>query len=259
MSNLTTVLKYEFYNVLRSKWIIFYTLFLAACTFGFYEVADSFEKIALSLINVLVPIVSLVSILFTATYWYSSERFTEMLLTQPVPRQKLILARLIAIIGALSCSLLVGIYIPFLVHGDISWGSGVIGLASIFLTIVFSVLGVLIGVYISDRMLGIGLGLGLWFYMVVIHDALLLIMLLIFKDYPLDVPSAILGAINPVGLSRVVLLMFFDAPLLLGHTGALIRSLVETGAGYYYLTCFAIVWLLCPTFFAYRKFIYRDF
>lgn len=259
MKRFATVFKYEMFNALRSKWLYVYTALLGLFVFGFTYLTDDFRKSELALISVLTFLVPLVSILFTTAYWYSSENFTELLLSQPVSRRSLYWARIMALVSSLSLSLLCGLVLVFLVVGIWDWGIAWLFAASVVAGTVFCFLGALIATYIIDRMWGIGLGLALWFYFVAIHDALLLLVLYWFRDYPLDAVSAALCGLNPLALLRVTLLMHFDAPLLLGHSGALIRKMVESGSGFSFAAIVMAVWLVVPAVVAGRKFSRRDF
>ena len=249
----------ELKNVLRSRWLYAFSALLAFCSLCFFLLSKDPRKTQLALINVVIAVVPLVSVLFTNAYWYNSETFTELLLSQPVSRRRLFWSRSAAILPSLGVSLFLGLILPFLCLG--AWDGGLIWIfsAAILLASIFSFLGVLIASLIRDRMWGIGMSLGIWCYWMILHDAFILFVLYTFRDYPLEKVSAILCALNPLGLVRVGLLMHFDAPILLGHAGAFIRQLVETGAGYYYGLVFCVLWILIPAFIASRKFSKSDF
>ncbi len=254
-----SVLRYEAVNVLRSKWLYAYTGLLLLFTLGFRYLVDDPHKSDLALINVLVPLIPLVSVLFTTLYWYNAERFTELLLSQPVSRAALFGSRVLALLGSLTICLALGVFSATMLNGGPDVSSLWLFVGAAIAGAVFTLFGALISTLIVDRMWGIGLGFGLWFYFVAIHDALLLLMLYWFRDYSLQVPSMVMTALNPLALIRVVLLMHFDAPLLLGHAGAIVRQTVESGAGYTYSAVVLVAWMVVPGLLALRGFWRRDF
>lgn len=253
------VLRYELYNVLRSKWLYAYVGLLALCTLAFSRVAEDPQKVQLSLVTVINFFVPLISALFTTSYWYSSESFTELLLSQPVSRHRLFWSRIVAILSGLLVSIALGLLVPLAVSGMADSGSVWLFGAASFLTVVFCAIGALIATWANERMWGVGLAIGVWFYAIFIHDAIILSVLIQYRDYPLDTVSAGLCALNPIGLGRLALLMHFDAPLLLGHSGAVIRHLVETPAGYWVLVPIVLFWVFTPMLLAWRRFVKQDF
>jgi Cu-processing system permease protein len=245
--------------VSRNRWIFIYGILLFLITFAFIHIAGDFLKAALSLSSILVVLVPLTSVLFTTIYWYYSDRFTELLLTQPIPRLNVYLARIGAITVSLGTAFALALTVPFLILGGLSGSVLLMAATGLFLTVVFTTLGMLFGVLLGDRMKGVGLALGLWFYFAILHDGLILILLLVFRDYPMDLPAGILGALNPIGLARVVLLMSTNASMLLGHTGALVRSLLTSSMGYVLATLLALTWMTIPIALGMRAFRRRDF
>ena len=108
-------------------------------------------------------------------------------------------------------------------------------------------------------MKGMGLVLGLWVYLAMVHDAVVLLFLIALKDYPMDFPGGVLGVVNPIGLSRVILLMIQDAPLLLGHVGMVARNILTGSAGIMISAAFVLIWILLPVAVSLRIWKKRDF
>lgn len=114
MKLLKTVVYYELSNVLRSRWLYILTSLIAIMTFTFLFLSDDIKKTLLSLTIVFCALIPLVALLFTSLYWYNSERFTELLLTQPISRRVIFLSRTVVLGSGLIFSLSVGVLIPFL-------------------------------------------------------------------------------------------------------------------------------------------------
>ena len=108
-------------------------------------------------------------------------------------------------------------------------------------------------------MKGIGVILGLWLYFVIVHDGILLVVLVLLRDYPLDIASALAASLNPIGLVRVSLLLQFDAPLLLSQTGAIVRKMVTSWESYAVGLALGGLWIFIPAYFARRSFKRCDF
>lgn len=257
--SLRKILKYELLNLARNRWVFALTLIVAALSAGFIWMAGDFTKAVLSLSSVLTTLVPLLAALFAVVYWYYSDRFTELLLTQPIRRIELLAARWIAMSASLILAIAVGILLPFVALGGMDSGVLLVLATSAFLSMIFITLGIVIAASIGDRMKGIGLVLGLWLYFVLVHDSVILLLLLGFREYPLDLPAALLSAVNPLGLSRVLHLVHYDASLLLSYSGALVRSLVEGTAGVLAAVGLALLWLLVPLALARRRFMLKDF
>ncbi|MEQ1664634.1 MAG: hypothetical protein ABL927_04585 [Bdellovibrionales bacterium] len=258
MKNFLRQFKYEFLNVVRSRWIFFYVLIVFGLSAMFGYLSGDMSKTLVTLSSVVVVLIPLVSVLFSTFYWYNSDRYTELLLTQPVSRPSVLLSRGLAVVLALGFSFVFGAGFYFLIRGYWSSSLMLVLLIGFYLTFVFSVIGIWIGIAVLDRMRGVGLAFGMWLYFAIIHDSLILLSLLLFDEYPMDTPAAFMGVLNPIGLGRVILLMQQDSALLLGHSGALMRQVLTSASGTVYALLFAAIWLILPTFAAIHKFKSRD-
>jgi Cu-processing system permease protein len=253
------ILKYEWLNILRNKWLIVYTVLIAALTFTLIIIGGSFSKALLSIANVIVILVPLVSLLFTVVYWYYNEKYTEMLLTQPLSRKSIFFARFLALAGSQSLSVSIGLLLPFLFYNGLSKGVFLNVLIADLLTVTFVAIGLWIAMNLNDRMKGVGIALGIWFFFSVVYDGLILLLLISFKEYPLDYVSGVLGVLNPIGLSRVILLMFHNGSLLLGYAGSLAYKLLTESSGYFIVALVAMIWLIVPLSLAKTKMMKKDF
>ena len=82
------IIKYVFVDILRNKIITGYTILLALITIGVFQLDNNSAKSMLSLLNLVLFIVPLVSIIFTNIYLYNSSEFIELLVSQPLKRKK---------------------------------------------------------------------------------------------------------------------------------------------------------------------------
>lgn len=259
MRLLKTVVYYELSNVLRSKWLYVLTTLIAIMTFTFLFLSDDIKKTLLSLTIVFCALIPLVALLFTSLYWYNSERFTELLLTQPISRKVIFLSRAVILGASLILSLGLGVVIPFawfqLFSADILFFLALMSL----LSLVFVNLGLLISVSMSDKMKALGLVLGIWMYLLMIHDGIVLMGLLVLKGYPTDIFALIAGTVNPIGLARILLIRHFDQPLLLSFTGARVQLFLASTTGLTAALVAGFTWVVGPLWLGLRAFVRRDY
>ena len=55
------LLKYALYDILKSRFAIIYTVFLVLVAVSIYQVSDDLSKVSLSLMNIMIMIVPLIS------------------------------------------------------------------------------------------------------------------------------------------------------------------------------------------------------
>ena len=219
---------YEISNVLRSRWLIGYALFFGVTTDALLRFGGDPARALLSLMNVVLIVVPLVSLVIGTMYFYDAREFTELLLAQPVSRRDLFAGLLLGLIIPLAGAFLVGVGVPFAMHGltDAAQRGTLVALLLIgaVLTAVFTAIAFLVAVKWDDKVRGLGVAIALWLVCAVLYDGVVLILVMVFADYPLE--RAMLGLMlaNPIDLARVVLLLQSDASALMGYTGAVFKA-----------------------------------
>ncbi len=252
------ILKYVLYDVLRSKMIIVYTLLLFLISFGIIYTGKDVSKAVISLLNIVLLVVPLVSIIFGTIHFYNSKEFMEMLLAMPIKRKNIFWAEYAGLSLALSLGFTIGIGIPLLMYGGAA-GSFFLILSGVFLTFIFTSLAFLASVLNKDKSKGIGLSLVIWFYMSVIFDAIVLVLYFIFSSYPLEKATIIVAALNPVDLARILILLKLDVSALMGYTGATLQHFFGSAFGMVYSMGFLMIWAVMPTLLALRVFNRKNF
>lgn len=256
---LVKAFKYEARNLLRSHFIWLSCLLITALGVVFIRLTGDFTKATLALFSILSVTVPLLSLLYSCIYWYYSDRYTQLILAMPIKRRDFFWARWLALVLVLSGCVCIGFCLSFAFYSGLSKELFLTCLYLTFLVLVFTSIGLLVANLVSDRMKGLGLALGVWAYFTMVHDGLLLLLLIALKNYPMDLASAILAAINPIGLARLITLLNFDAALLLSQTGALMRQLITSWHAYAVAAIIALCWLVTPTWLAKRSFERCDF
>ena len=83
------IIKIILIDILKSKIVLAYTFILAILSWSSFALEDNSAKGILTILNVILFTVPLVSILFATIYLYNSSEFIELLLSQPIKRRKI--------------------------------------------------------------------------------------------------------------------------------------------------------------------------
>jgi len=251
------LVKYVMIDILRNKVVLGYTLFLLAVSFSVFNLEDNASKGVLSLLNIVLIIVPLLSIIFSTIYVYNSSEFIELLVSQPLKRTTLLTSIYAGLAISLVLAVIIGIGLPVLLYNPTDVGIALV-ISAVVLTAVFTGLAILASVVTRDKAKGIGLSILLWFYFAIIFDGLILFLLFQFADYPLEKVSIGLTALNPIDLSRILVLLKMDISAMMGYTGAVFKEFFEGWYGYVFISIVMLGWLFFPVFFAIRKFNKKD-
>ena len=111
----------------------------------------------------------------------------------------------------------------------------------------------------EDRLKGLGIAVGLWLFLAVLYDGLVLLLISIMADHPLERPLLALMLANPMDLARVGLLLQFDVAALLGYTGALMQKFFGRSMGVAVTSVAMASWILLPLLAGMRAFQKKDF
>lgn len=225
---------------------------------GFSYLNADAAKTTISLLNVVLLIVPLVSIILGTIQFYNSREFTELMMAQPIKRSSIFMAQYLGLAISLSAAFVVGTGLPMAFGGLTSAGIYLL-VNGAMLTFIFTGLAFLAAVITSDKAKGIGLALVVWFYFALLYDGIVLSLLFYFSDYPLEKPMLAFAALNPVDLSRITIMMKLDISALMGYTGALYNEFFGTVMGTFLSFSFMAFWAIIPVWIAKRKFEKKDF
>lgn len=254
---MTRIIKYVFYDMLRTRFIVLYTGLLFISTFAMFQIDSDPTKVVMSLLNIVLMVIPLISIVFTTIHFYNSYEFIELMLAQPVDRRIIFAGEYLAVVSSLCIAFLVGCGIPVFAHG-----ASVTALTLLFcgvvLTMVFVSLAFLGSVLTRDKAKAIGIALLFWFYFSLIYDGFLLWFVYAFSDYPLEKITLALIALNPVDLARVIMLLQLDISALMGYTGAFYKEFFGSGLGIFLSTLTLGFWIVIPFLISLRIFNKKD-
>jgi len=205
----------------------------------------------------------LVSTLFGITYYYESESFIKFLIVNPIPRRAVIFGHLSGLIFSLVLAIFLGLGLPLIFYGVVSPGNFtpflMLILVAMFLTIIFTGFAYYIGVKVDNRIKGFGYAILLWLFLAVIYDGIFLLLLFLLQDYPLEKFALTLTFLNPIDLSRLLIILRLDFAALLGYTGAVFRKFFGTSLGMFLSLFSLIIWSLLPVFLIKLKVRKKDF
>jgi Cu-processing system permease protein len=251
------IIKYVMTDILRNRIILLYTVVLFIASFSMFSLEDNTSKGLLSLLNIILIIVPLVSIIFSTIYTYNSAEFIELLVSQPLKRKTIWLSSFTGLAASLSLAFFIGAGIPIMVYQCNSIGFMMIAMG-IFLSIIFVAIAMLAVVKTRDKAKGIGVAILLWLYFSLLFDGLVLFLLFQFADYPLEKPMIGATALNPVDLGRIMILLQMEVSAMMGYTGAIFKDFFGTYTGVIFSFGVMLLWVVVPLWFSTRKFNHKD-
>lgn len=244
------ILKYAFFDLMRSRWMLIYCGFFLILTTALFMLSSDVSKVIITLMNVVLVLVPLISAMVSMMYVYSSREFSELLLAQPLNRKDIFLGQYLGISLSLALSVLLGVGVPFLFYE--LFGSGQVGnylvllLIGIVLSMIFSGIAFVIALRHENKIRGFGLVILTWLFLAVIYDGIFLLMLATFGDYPLDSAALAISILNPIDLSRILMLLKLDISALMGYSGAVFQKFLGGATGMLISTIALLLWIGLP-------------
>lgn len=251
------IARFILFDILKNKIVLFYTILLFIISWSVLGLESNYTKATLSLLNVVLLVVPLVSVIFSTIYVYNSGQFIELLLSQPITRGKIWFNLFLGLSTALILAFLIGCGIPILLYSSIETGFSLI-IIGMMLSVVFTSFAMLSAILSRDRAKGIGISIFIWIFFAIIYDGILLILMFQFADYPIEGIMATLTALNPIGLSRIFVLLQLDVSAMLGYAGAVFKQIFGSGGGMGISMLILTMWIVIPFLISLLKFNKKD-
>lgn len=251
------IIKYIILDIARNKIVIAYTLFLAIISFSVFSLEDEPGKGLLTLMNLVIFIVPLVSIIFSTIYMYNSSEFIELLVSQPLRRNKIWLSFFYGLSASLCLGFIIGIAIPVMIFSADELGLSII-ISGLLLSPIFTSIAMVAYVRSRDKAKGIGIAILLWLYFSILFDGLVLFLLFQFADYPIEKAMIGVSLLNPIDLSRILILLRMDVSALMGYTGAIFQDFFGTNTGMSISFATMMAWIFIPLIYSTRRFTRKD-
>ena len=249
--------RYILYDILRNKVVIGYTLFLFVVSLALFNMEENSSKAMLSLLNIVLIVVPLISLIFATIHYYNSYEFIELMVAQPMSRTRILLSEYAGVCFSLLTAFFLGVGLPILLFSPDATGMSILFTGSA-LTVIFTSLAFLASVKSRDKARGIGAALLLWFYFALIYDGLMMLILFNFSDYPLEKFILLMVGLNPIDLGRIFIMLKMDVSVLLGYTGALYKDFFGSATGVLFTVGIMTVWAVVPLWLAVRSFRKKD-
>ena len=235
---------------MRSRWSYVYFAFYLMLGIILLFLNNDLSKAVITLMNVIIILVPLIGTIFGVMYYYNSKEFTELLLAQPIKRSSIFLGQYLGVAMSLSMSLILGLGLPFVFYGlfksNAIWDFSLLLITGTFLTLIFTALAFNIALSNENRIKGFGYAILMWLFLSIIYDGIFLMSLILFEDYPLDKVSLVGTMLNPIDLSRTLILLKLDISALLGYTGAIFKQFFGTNTGLIISFLMLIMWVVLP-------------
>lgn len=237
--------------------MIFYTMLLLIVTFSVFNLEDTSSKGMITMLSMILLIIPLVSIIFSTIYIYNSTEFIELILSQPINRKSIWLSLYFGLSISLGLSFLIGSGIIIILFSPDTKGIMLLSIG-VSLSFIFSSIAMLVSVLTRDKAKGMGIAILLWLYFSVIFDGVLLFASFQFSDYPIEKGMVLLSMLNPIDLSRVLMLMQYDISALMGYSGAIFKNYFGTDWGMVLSGISIFLWVIIPLYSSIRLFSKKD-
>ena len=254
---MTRIIKIILSDILKNKIVLAYTLILAILSWGSFSLEDNSSKGILTILNVILFTVPLVSILFATIYLYNSSEFIELLLSQPIKRGKIWMSLFFGLSLSMVIAFFIGAGIPLLVYASDAVGFMMI-LVGCIITVVFVALAFLSSILTRDKAKGIGIAIMTWLFFALLFDGIVLFLLFQLSDYPIENAMVAVTAFSPIDLARIQILLHLDVSAMMGYTGAIFKDFFGTTTGLFISFLLLCLWAIIPFFVSLFKFKNKD-
>ncbi|MGV1012232.1 MAG: ABC transporter permease subunit [Flavobacterium sp.] len=251
------IIKIILIDILKSKIALAYTFILAILSWSSFALEDNSAKGILTILNVILFTVPLVSILFATIYLYNSSEFIELLLSQPIKRRKIWISLFLGLSISMILAFFVGAGIPLLINSPDSIGI-IMLINGCLITVIFTALAFLSSILTRDKAKGIGIAIMTWLFFALLFDGLVLFLLFQFQDYPIENAMVGITAFSPIDLARIQILLHLDVSAMMGYTGAIFKDFFGTAIGLFVSFLLLSLWVIIPFFISLRKFNKKD-
>lgn len=264
--NIIAVAEKELMEALRSKWlgtftVVFALIALMVSFFGLSGLGvggqQGFNRVTASLLNLVLYLLPLIALVMgSATIAGEKEAGSlHVLLTHPIYKTEIIIGKF----GGLALALVASILIGFGGSGVvIAWKTGSINLTdylmfvllSMILALVFLSIAILISVIVSRRAQGIGLGIFIWFLMILVYD-FLAIGVAGLSNVSVIIPLLLLLLLaNPADMVRVLVILQLGGEETFGPTLVALTRMLTQGSGELLLYGALLIWMIIPLLIA---------
>lgn len=256
------VAKPQIRNVVRSRWLLCYVAFFLLATEGLLRFTGADAKTLLSLANVVLFVVPLMTLVYGTVYLYNSREFIELLLAQPLRRRTVFAGLYLGLAVPLTAAFAAGVSIPFVLHGidpAVRTALATMLAGGSALTLIFTGIAFCVALRFEDKLTGLGAALAVWLVLALVYDGALLLIVAMFPDQSLEKSLLAASLANPIDLVRIALLLQFDISALMGYTGAVFNHFFTGSSGLLVIAAALSIWIGAPLAAGVMAFNRKDF
>ena len=266
------VAREEFRRALETRWMFGFTVLLAALVLGlsFFGLGQSrevgfqsFARVTLSLMNLVLFIVPLTGLTLGVTSVTGGSGTLPLLLAQPVGRGEVLAGKLLGLGGALTVAQLVGfggggVIVAF--QAGAAHVNGFLALTGLSVALGWLTVStaLCIAVVWPDRLKAMSAALLLWLAMVVAYDLVVLGATAMLRGVPLQTVLFPALLLNPVDLARVLTTLAVGSGALFGPTSAVLMKMFGSAGGVALGLAVLAIESAVPMWIALRVFRRRD-
>ena len=255
----------EFVINRRNRWVIFFAGLFAVTTtviayFGMvtsgYAGFQDFIRTAASLANLGGFLIPLFALLLGVFSFLSEPEYLEILVTQPIPRSRVLLGKTCGLCLTVIAASALGFGIPGAIIAMAIGTEGAVGYLMVvvyntLLAVIFVGLSVLIALATGRKQIALGIAVGVWIFYELVYGMLMLGTTLYLPAKILKT-SLLVGLFgNPVDIARVLSLLHVGGPHLFGPAGA---TLIKLAGSTTMATAIGLVglvaWIVIPVLLA---------
>lgn len=254
---MSRIIKIILIDILKNKIILAYTLVLALLSWSSFGLEDNSAKGLLTVLNIILFTVPLVSVLFSTIYLYNSTEFIELLLSQPLRRKKIWLSLFVGLSLAMTLAFFIGAGIPLLINAPDAVGLMMVVVGAM-ISLIFVALAFLCSIMTRDKAKGIGVAIMAWLYFALLFDGLVLFLLFQLSEYPIEKIMVAVTAFSPIDLARIQILLHLDQSAMMGYTAAIFKDFFGTPLGLIVSFLLLALWIVVPFIISLKKFNKKD-
>ena len=212
--------------------------------------------------NIVLLVIPLISIIYGTMYVYNSIDYIQMVLCQPIDRKSLFVGLFLGNSIPLALGFLSGTLLGVILNG-ISFVTVfpllILIILGVILTFIFTSIAFLTALKFNDKARGLGASILIWLMLAVVYDGIVLFIIYIFREYPIENFVIVLSLLNPIDLGRIFFILDFNIAALMGYTGAIFQKFFGSTFGSLISISVMLIWFIIPLLFGLKNFNKKDF
>ncbi len=264
-NSIYTIAEAEIIESVRNKWTYIFTIIFAILILGisYFGLSASgytasfqdFSRTTLSLLNLVLYLIPLVSLVIGVVGFSGDGRLNELLFSQPLNRWEIYIGKLLGLLVVLFSSTALGFSISGLIILSRVGSEGVLKylvfvLLSNILGFVFVSISGLISIISKQRGKALGISVFIWFLFLIFYDLVIIGVTTTFLKGKIAATFAMVSLLgNPVDIVRVLSLITLNSPEIFGPAGAaFLKFLGGSLKTYFILILDLLLWFAVTTY-----------